>query len=223
MKKINTVATAVVAGVFAGLFAAGATAAGTGDLWGHTYADYKNKESVETTIVGVEGGWSNSQGSAWAGLEQNITDDVQWVGIGGDYRVHGDLSVTASTEYERGDDGYSWSMYKGGLSYAGIKGDGWSITPSVGYKWESASIAGFSADDSYAVMGVSASYQVAPQIVLFASADGSAMDDFKTEMDVGVKYSIPNIPGAYVKATYEYDIVGSESYDGFKIRAGYQF
>ncbi len=215
MKKMNTIALAVIAGTFAGM----ASAAGTGNLWGNTYADYKTKGAEDVTVIGVEGGFSNSQGGAWAGLEQNVTSDVQWVGIGGNYKIHGDLSVFGVTEYERGDDGYSWSMYKGGLSY-GISGDNWSVTPSVGYKWEESNS---SAADTYAIMGVSANYKVLPNFTAFASVDGSAKDDFLTEVDVGVTYTIPNIPGAYVSATYEYDFVGSETYDGVKLRAGYKF
>ncbi|MGL5014916.1 MAG: DUF481 domain-containing protein [Bacteroidales bacterium] len=223
MKKINTVATAVVAGVFAGLFAATATAAGTGDLWGNAYADYKTKGAEDVTVLGVEGGWSNSQGGAWAGLEQNVTTDTQWVGIGGNYKVHGELSVFGVTEYERNDD-MSWSMYKGGLSYGGINGEGWSLTPSVGYKWEATNfVGGGTVSDAYAVMGVSTSYQIAPNFTTFASVDGSAKDDFVTEVDVGIRYTIPNIPGAYVAATYEYDFVGSDSNDGVKVRVGYKF
>ncbi|MGL5581800.1 MAG: hypothetical protein ACRDCE_12700 [Cetobacterium sp.] len=217
MKKMKTIAMAVIAGTFAGM----ASAAGTGNLWGNTYADYKTKGSDGTTVLGVEGGFTNSQGGAWAGLEQNVTDDIQWVGIGGNYKIHGELSVFGATEYERGDNGYSWSMYKGGLSYGGIAGENWSVTPYAGYKWESNN--SVDSNDAYAIVGASASYKLAPNFTTFVSVDGSAKDTFVTEVDVGATYNIPNIPGAYLTATYEYDFVGSVTDSGVKLRAGYRF
>ncbi|MGL5015960.1 MAG: hypothetical protein ACRC6V_17030, partial [Bacteroidales bacterium] len=208
MKKIT-----IIASVVATVFAAGA-AAGTGDLWGHAYADYKIKDSKNQTILGVEGGWSNSQGGAWAGLEQNVTDDAQWIGVGGHYNIHGDVALFGAAEFEY-DESRDWgaNMYKGGVKYSGFKSTEWSTSQYVGIKTWSES---HEDRDTYAIMGVSGSYKLAQNFTAFASLDGSAKDDFLTEFDVGLKYTIPNIPGAYVAATYENDYQNSDLVDSWK-------
>ncbi|MGL5567025.1 MAG: hypothetical protein ACRDC4_14970, partial [Plesiomonas sp.] len=108
MKKMNTIAMAVIAGTFAGM----ASAAGTGNLWGNVYSDYKINDTKNQTILGVEGGFSNSQGSAWAGLEQNVTTDSQWIGVGGEYKIHGELALFGAAEFDHDED-WSATMYKG--------------------------------------------------------------------------------------------------------------
>lgn len=221
MKKIT-----MIAAVVATVFTAGASAAGTGNLWGHGYADYKIKDTKNQTILGVEGGWSNSQGGAWAGLEQNVTDDAQWVGVGGHYNIHGDVALFGVAEFEY-DESRDWgaNMYKGGVKYSGFKGEKWSTSQYAGIKTWSES---HEDRDTYAIMGASASYKLAQNFTTFVSVDGSAKDEFLTEFDVGITYTIPNIPGAYVTAVYENDYQKNQNnkddlVDSWKLRAGYKF
>lgn len=222
MKKFTMIAAAMAA-----VFTAGASAAGTGNLWGNAYADYKINDTKNQTVLGIEGGWTNSQGGAWAGLEQNVTNDSQWVGIGGHYNIHGDVAVFGVTEFERDED-WSSSMYKGGVQYTGFVGENWSTKQYAGVKHATKNfknVYGYHSDtsDTYGILGASASYKLAQNFTTFVSVDGSATDHFLTEVDVGITYTIPNIPGAYVSAIYENDYQNSDLVDSWKIRAGYKF